>query len=560
MQAVGITAALHDTARLLVDNLNLIVIYHIFHIQVKQRVCLQQLVHRVHTLGLHRIRLEQIVFLLYLLLCGQRLVLHSRKLRSDIGKHKEHRIVCRTGEHLYTLVGKFYRMILLVNHKEQRLHGHRHLAVIVSHILGLHLEHKLLHTVLAQIFNQRRILGQSLVHTEQCQTALLLQLLGCERLAVILALVILGHFLGIIAPCGGNLALGLDQQIVGKLALRLDHLMHIGFKLHEHLVIAFRHRTRYDERRTRVVDKHRVNLVDYGVIVVLALHKLGGLRSHIVTQIVETELIISTESDIAAVRVAALLAVGLGLVYTVHRQTVELVQRPHPLRVSLGQIVIHRHHMHALARKGIQEHRQRGHKGLTLARGHLGNVIGHFLAVYHHAVEHLSAYELNVIMHHVPLHEVAAGHPFVLIDSLVAVYSHKILAPGCQLAVGIGGGHLDSVIFLETARRLLYHGKHLGQGRIQLLRIKLEILLLQVINLAPQWLALVILESLYLLARIGYAVFVFLCRAPDIAAYHVDTPAELVIADTRYLCRNRINLFTEPVPERLDSTFALVAE
>ena len=46
---------------------------------------------------------------------------------------------------------------------------------------------------------------------------------------------------------------------------------------------------------------------------------------------------------------------------------------PHPFGVSLGQVVVHRHHVHPLALQGIEVHRHGGHQGLAFARPHLGD-------------------------------------------------------------------------------------------------------------------------------------------------------------------------------------------
>ena len=58
----------------------------------------------------------------------------------------------------------------------------------------------------------------------------------------------------------------------------------------EHLVVAFRHGTGYDERRTGVVDEHGVDLIDDSVVV-LALYEVVGVHRHVVAEIVEAELL-----------------------------------------------------------------------------------------------------------------------------------------------------------------------------------------------------------------------------------------------------------------------------
>ena len=63
----------------------------------------------------------------------------------------------------------------------------------------------------------------------------------------------------------------------------------------------------------------------------LALDKVLGAGSHVVAEVVETELVVGTEGDVAVICALALVAVGLMLVDTVHGQAMEHVERSHPL-------------------------------------------------------------------------------------------------------------------------------------------------------------------------------------------------------------------------------------
>ena len=55
------------------------------------------------------------------------------------------------------------------------------------------------------------------------------------------------------------------------------------------------------------------------------------------------------------------------------RQTEPAVQPPHPLGVTGGQVLVDRHHVHAVAVEGVEVGRQRGDEGLALAGLHFGN-------------------------------------------------------------------------------------------------------------------------------------------------------------------------------------------
>jgi hypothetical protein len=68
-----------------------------------------------------------------------------------------------------------------------------------------------------------------------------------------------------------------------------------------------------------------------------------------------------------------------------HRQAQEVVQAAHPLRVAVGQVVVHRDHVHALAGQRVQVHRQRGGQRLALAGAHFGDLA----VVQRHAAQQL---------------------------------------------------------------------------------------------------------------------------------------------------------------------------
>ena len=193
-----------------------------------------------------------------------------------------------------------------------------------------------------------------------------------------------------------------------------------------------------------------------------ALHEVGRRNGHVVAQIVETELIVSSEGDICLVSLAALRRVGAVLVDTVNGKTVEHIERSHPLGVTLGQIVVDGHHVHTVASQGIQEHRERSHERLTFTRCHLGNLT---------LMEHGTTEELHVVVDHVPLQVVTAGHPMVVIDGLVAVDMHKVLG-GSQLAVEIVGRYHHFLVLGEAAGGFLHdaegHGEHFVEGHFHI--------------------------------------------------------------------------------------------
>lgn len=103
-----------------------------------------------------------------------------------------------------------------------------------------------------------------------------------------------------------------------------------------------------DQRRTGLVDQDRVDLVDDREVVT-ALDELVLRPGHVVAEVVETELVVRSVRDVAAVLLAALGRSHVGD-DAADAQSEELVDPAHHLRVTLGQIVVDRDQVHALAR------------------------------------------------------------------------------------------------------------------------------------------------------------------------------------------------------------------
>ena len=82
------------------------------------------------------------------------------------------------------------------------------------------------------------------------------------------------------------------------------------------------------------------------------------------------------------------------LVDTVDTEAVEHIERSHPLRVTLCQIVVDGHHMHTVTGKGIQEHREGSHEGFTFTSRHLSDLS---------LMEHDTTKQLHVVVNHLPL-------------------------------------------------------------------------------------------------------------------------------------------------------------
>ncbi|KAF5030808.1 hypothetical protein DSECCO2_634290 [anaerobic digester metagenome] len=105
---------------------------------------------------------------------------------------------------------------------------------------------------------------------------------------------------------------------------------------------------------------------------------------------------------------------------TIYRKPVEHVNRSHPLRVTFGQVIVHGHHMHSSVCKSIKEYRQGGHQCFSFTGCHFGNLT----LMKHHAPK-----QLHIVMDHVPGYFIASSNPAIQVDSLISLYTHKIM-PG----------------------------------------------------------------------------------------------------------------------------------
>ena len=96
---------------------------------------------------------------------------------------------------------------------------------------------------------------------------------------------------------------------------------------------------------TGLVNENRVDLIDDDEGMAALDHFLGHLR-HVVTQVVEAELVIRTIGNVAGVHLAAL-SRRLTHQDAAGGQTQEVVDAAHDVRLVLRQVVVDRHDVHA---------------------------------------------------------------------------------------------------------------------------------------------------------------------------------------------------------------------
>ena len=138
-----------------------------------------------------------------------------------------------------------------------------------------------------------------------------------------------------------------------------------------------------DQRGAGFIDQHAIDFIDHGEIE-RPLHHLLARVFHVVAQIIEAEFIVGAVGDVTRIGGAARLIIQVGHNHA-DTEAQEAIDLAHPLRIAAGEIIIHRHHVHALAGQGIQIDRQRRHQRLAFAGAHFGD----FAAMQHDAADHL---------------------------------------------------------------------------------------------------------------------------------------------------------------------------
>ena len=132
------------------------------------------------------------------------------------------------------------------------------------------------------------------------------------------------------------------------------------------------HHAADDQRRPGLVDQDRVDLV-HDRVGVTALHHVLGAHRHVVAEVVEPELVVRPVRDVGRVRGPALGRRHLRLDQP-DRDAERAVDRPHPLGVALGEVVVHGDDVDALSGERVQVDGQRRGEGLALTGLHLGDL------------------------------------------------------------------------------------------------------------------------------------------------------------------------------------------
>ena len=308
------------------------------------------------------------------------------------------------------------------------------------------------------------------------------------------------QFLVVLLTAFGNLLFGFCQILCSQLALNTHQSLYQRLIFLKHLVVAFGHRTGDDKRSTGIVDQHGVNLVDNSVVMG-TLHEVLWRNGHVVAQIVETELVVGTEGDITLISTATGLGVGLVLVNAVNAESVEHIERSHPLRVTFGQIVVHGNDVNTVTCQSVEEDGQGSDQRLTFTRSHLGNLT---------LMQYNTTEELYVIVNHLPFQVVATSCPVVMIDSLVAIDGNKVfLGVASQFTVEICSGNDGFLILGKATGCLLDDAEHFGHHLVEGYLVNFKGFLFQLVNLSENLGTLV--DGRVLDGPLQSLYFLFLC-------------------------------------------------
>ena len=138
-----------------------------------------------------------------------------------------------------------------------------------------------------------------------------------------------------------------------------------------------------NQRGAGLVDQDGIDLI-HDREAQRSLHLVFQRKRHVIAQVIKPEFVVGAIDDIGAVGLT-LFALCLAGTNHANRHPEKLVQRPHPVGIPAGEIVVDRYQVDAVAGQGIEVGGQRRHQGLAFAGAHLG----YFALVQGHAADQL---------------------------------------------------------------------------------------------------------------------------------------------------------------------------
>ena len=127
-----------------------------------------------------------------------------------------------------------------------------------------------------------------------------------------------------------------------------------------------------DQRCACLIDQDGVHFVHDGKVQ-FTLHTVLRLVDHVVAQIVKAVFVVGAVSDVCTISRLLFIPGHLRQVDT-DRQAQVVVKAGHPLGITAGQVIVHRHHVHALIRQGVQVDGQSRRECLAFTGAHLSDL------------------------------------------------------------------------------------------------------------------------------------------------------------------------------------------
>ena len=154
----------------------------------------------------------------------------------------------------------------------------------------------------------------------------------------------------------------------------------------------------------------------------------------------------------------------------------EHIERTHPLRVTLGQIVVHCYYVNTITGQCVQEYWQGSHKRLTFTSCHLGNLT---------LMQNNTTKQLYVVVYHFPLEVVASCSPVIMIDGFITIDGDEVLLwVAGQFTVEVSSCNYGLLVFSKTACCFLYNGKNLWHYLVECLLVDIQYFLLDLVDLS----------------------------------------------------------------------------
>ena len=125
------------------------------------------------------------------------------------------------------------------------------------------------------------------------------------------------------------------------------------------------------------------------------------------------------------------------LIDTVDGESVEHIERSHPLGISFGEVIVDSNDMDTLACKSVEEYREGRNESLSFSGRHLR---------YLSLMKNDTSDKLDIVMDHVPGNLIATGYPVVLPDGIVTINMDKILSGSSQISVEISSRNRNGLI------------------------------------------------------------------------------------------------------------------